>query len=280
MQCEAFERRLNQLLDRRRPVESDDRLLAHAHVCRRCRRMLEGQRLLLDVLQFGETPEPADDLASRVVSRHVAVQQAERQRKRGARRFVRTVSALAAIGLVALFLTAWSSGPNRETIKNRVAADAPAPAAANALHGRPSQPVLRASAAAAPTTLRVAASETASAQSTDFELYHELFDVFQTASVDDLVAGASLAEPTSNDTEAADSGEDQVAMLLGDWRMRMSEIPAEPLQVEQITGGLKPITEPFGVAFDLLWQSIPSEKTAVKKPQAGGTPRVGNARFS
>jgi hypothetical protein len=287
MQCEAFEQRLNQLLDRRRPVESDDRLLAHAHVCPRCRCLLDGQRLLLDVLQFGETPDTVHDFAKRVVARNLAIEQAEQRRTRGARRLVRTISSLAALVFIALFVTAWSSlRTGGETKYESAHVDARRTTTTDALQPNavqigPRSPAEEVQGTSAPENFP--APETAavaSAESADFELYHELFDILQTASVEDLVADVSPVESAAGDMALAEDDGDQVAMLLGDWQMRVAEMPAESLQVDQIAGGLKPITEPFGVAFDLLRQTFPGGKPEVEKPQAGHRPPVANARFS
>lgn len=47
MHCEAFERRLNDLLDRRMPPGSDEALRAHAASCAGCQRLLDGHLVLL-----------------------------------------------------------------------------------------------------------------------------------------------------------------------------------------------------------------------------------------
>jgi hypothetical protein len=68
MQCEVFESRLNQILDRRARPESDPRLLAHAQACESCRELLAAQELLLDGLDQLESPDVSPGFAQRVVA--------------------------------------------------------------------------------------------------------------------------------------------------------------------------------------------------------------------
>jgi hypothetical protein len=243
--------------------------------------LLDGQRLLLDVLQFGETPQTAHDFAERVVARNVAIEQAEQRRTRGAHRLVRTISSLAALVFIALFVAAWSSlRTGDETKDEAVLVNARRATATDALQPNASQIGPRGSAKEVQETLAPETAVVASAESADFELYHELFEIFQTDSEEDLVADASPVESAAGDMASAEGDKDQVAMLLGDWQMQMAEMPTESLQVDHIAGGLKPITEPFGVAFDLLRQTFPLGKPEAEKPQAGYKLPAGNARFS
>ena len=57
MQCDAFERRLNVVLDRREPVELDQPLRRHALRCERCHRILRSHCRLVGVV---EQLEPVD----------------------------------------------------------------------------------------------------------------------------------------------------------------------------------------------------------------------------
>jgi hypothetical protein len=72
MQCEAFERRLQQLLDERQRPEFDRNLLRHAEQCSECAEILAVQELLFASLQE-DTPEGLDDnFAERVVQRSLS----------------------------------------------------------------------------------------------------------------------------------------------------------------------------------------------------------------
>ncbi|MEQ8788008.1 MAG: hypothetical protein RIC55_17000 [Pirellulaceae bacterium] len=253
---------------------------------------------MLETLQFGETPDTSGDFSREVVSRHVTQQQLAQQesarrqaelRRSGARRLVRTVSAIAALALIAVFVTAWSSRRGGEQDGGR-----PRTAIAEAADSGASRHVQQNSAA-----LPAMDVATLVAVPADYELYQDLFDIFEQSPLEAgdartphgqrrdaaMESGATASSIANADSLGTVEQHDQYAMLLDDWRMRLAEMPAEPLQVEQITGGLKPITEPFGVAFDLLRQTLPGENLPgqnlpVEKPQARRRPRLDNARFS
>lgn len=53
MQCEMFEQRMHELLDRRLPPEGDSHLQSHATQCTDCRDLLVGQERLFEGLQLG-----------------------------------------------------------------------------------------------------------------------------------------------------------------------------------------------------------------------------------
>jgi hypothetical protein len=69
MQCENFESRLNQILDRRARPETDEMLLAHAATCEPCRELLAVGELLFDGVDLLETPEISPGFARRVVDK-------------------------------------------------------------------------------------------------------------------------------------------------------------------------------------------------------------------
>ena len=100
MQCEAFETRLNQLLDRRERPEVDDYLLAHAQRCEACRELLAVQELLFDGLELLERPEVSGRFAQRVVT---SAASSRRSSARSAPRWLVVAASLAAIAIVAVF---------------------------------------------------------------------------------------------------------------------------------------------------------------------------------
>lgn len=69
MQCERFERRLQQLLDRRLCPEQDKALLRHAARCSTCRLWLSAQRRLWEGWRRSCPPEPDRGFAQRVLAR-------------------------------------------------------------------------------------------------------------------------------------------------------------------------------------------------------------------
>ncbi|MHB0955251.1 MAG: anti-sigma factor [Pirellulaceae bacterium] len=71
MRCDEFDRRLNQLLDRRMELAQDSRLRHHAKLCPSCAAQLASARRLLDGLDLWEVPPLAEDFALRVVSQVV-----------------------------------------------------------------------------------------------------------------------------------------------------------------------------------------------------------------
>ncbi len=64
MQCEKFERRLHQVLDRREAPEDDAQLHRHAQQCAACREMWLAQQVLLESLPRCELPIPEGFAAS------------------------------------------------------------------------------------------------------------------------------------------------------------------------------------------------------------------------
>jgi hypothetical protein len=80
MQCEAFEERLNAVLDERRRPEWDAELRAHTADCAVCRQLAASYQLLLDGFYELASPEPPADLALRVLE--VRQQHAGRLRRR------------------------------------------------------------------------------------------------------------------------------------------------------------------------------------------------------
>jgi hypothetical protein len=69
MQCDEFERRLNEALDARRDP-SDDRLLSlHAQHCRGCRNLAATMEVIGESLRWAQQPEPDEQLAETVLAR-------------------------------------------------------------------------------------------------------------------------------------------------------------------------------------------------------------------
>jgi hypothetical protein len=67
MQCNAFEMRMQRLLDQRLRPEQDDQLRSHADVCAECREMLSGQERLFTALELSEIPPLSDGFTDRVL---------------------------------------------------------------------------------------------------------------------------------------------------------------------------------------------------------------------
>jgi hypothetical protein len=67
MQCEAFEERLNAVLDERRRPEWDAELRAHSATCHVCRQLAATYQVLLDGFYELAAPEPPADMALRVL---------------------------------------------------------------------------------------------------------------------------------------------------------------------------------------------------------------------
>ncbi len=64
MQCEAFDRRLNDLLDRRASPASDPLVRDHVACCQRCRTVLRVQGQLTGVVQRLEMPVVEPEVVS------------------------------------------------------------------------------------------------------------------------------------------------------------------------------------------------------------------------
>lgn len=69
MRCEAFENRLNVLLDRHEPPENDALLSEHAAACAPCRDMLDAQAGLFDTVRDWSVANLEVDLVDRVLAK-------------------------------------------------------------------------------------------------------------------------------------------------------------------------------------------------------------------
>jgi hypothetical protein len=74
MNCQQFESRLNDLLDERAPLELDNELRGHARHCAPCRELAAGYAEMVQAVRFRRTPEPAGDLAERIVAAAIVEQ--------------------------------------------------------------------------------------------------------------------------------------------------------------------------------------------------------------
>jgi len=68
MNCQWFERRLDELLDERLPPDGDLDLCGHAERCSRCARLLADHLALLDAVQVLAWPEACEGMAGRVLA--------------------------------------------------------------------------------------------------------------------------------------------------------------------------------------------------------------------
>lgn len=324
MQCEAFEQRLNRLLDRRRRPDADGALIAHAQRCGNCRRLLDGQRLLLDSLETFEPPSSSPAFSVGVVRRHLS----ERSRRRS-RRTLRMFGSLAAVVMVAIFAASWrarrlgedsgrffprasaervaletalASAPSAQSAKRRTARRGPrvartgVPAVAGhaASADRPHSPAAAPRDSAPrvdPTRVSVdppglalpIESSGHGAPAGDRSIADADADLLLAAdaALQSIVGQPWLEALQSRPGEHLPAQDEQQRglVMLDSWATQWAEMPAEPLEVDQIAGGLEPLTQPFGVAIDLLRQALPSGKTHVKKPQAKVGPRLSGNRL-
>ncbi|HEX4000706.1 MAG TPA: zf-HC2 domain-containing protein [Pirellulales bacterium] len=68
MNCDVFERRLDEVLDDRLPPESDAALIAHAEHCPSCARSLADHQGLLEAMQLLAWPSECEKLGTRVLA--------------------------------------------------------------------------------------------------------------------------------------------------------------------------------------------------------------------
>ena len=80
MNCERFERRLDELLDERLSPESDAELNTHAEDCSACGRMLADYQALTEALAVMAWPEVCEEMGPRVAA-EVAAERAEDVRR-------------------------------------------------------------------------------------------------------------------------------------------------------------------------------------------------------
>lgn len=109
MQCREFERRLNAMLDERRPLQSDRWLAAHAAICENCRQQLHAQQTLFVGLSRIAVPPLDRDFARQVVQ-----QVSIHSPSRASRRWVSAAACLAAAAVMLLAVSAvWYARQNK-----------------------------------------------------------------------------------------------------------------------------------------------------------------------
>lgn len=215
MQCEIFETRLNQILDRRQRPETDNELLAHAQECEACRDALAAQEFLFEGLELLETPELSPGFARRVVASALA--EAAPSPRAGA---FRPTHWLALSAIAAAIVVAVVSAPFVWNLGDKVAKREPTEPVVPPPAIAKSNPAI-----AVPPTL----PQNGLVQNVD---YREMFEQFPN---------------------------------------NLPEAQRDALQsVEQIPGGLRPITNSFGVAVGLIRNTLPRAKDEQppRKPQA------------
>ena len=111
MRCEAFEDRLNAVLDERRRPEWDADLVEHTAGCPACRQLAAAYRILLDGFYELAIPDPPADLAERVLEDRA------RLRRPTIRWWVAT-PALATAAALLLALFPWSQAPENAAPQN------------------------------------------------------------------------------------------------------------------------------------------------------------------
>ena len=120
MQCEAFEERLNAVLDERRRPEWDAELQAHTASCPVCRQLAAAYQLLLDGFYELASPDPPADLALRVLEDH-------QQHARPSRRLWFAVPAVAAAAALVFALLPTTHNLGDRSTAHRQADPAPRP---------------------------------------------------------------------------------------------------------------------------------------------------------
>lgn len=223
MQCEEFEERLNQLLDRRVRPETDAALLAHAQMCSGCRETLEAQQALFDTLDSLDSPEPTADFSRRVVGKVVT-----QRRARTWRRTVFFLAGLAAGIVLAIFIVPRGSESDSGVGRSNSVPKVPDP--------RPPE---------APTTTVVEADdppegpaeEMAAAQPPATDPYAEFLEAVR-------LQQEELADAQKNG--------DRYLVALEDWGNTLVALPSGPIEPDSLPGGIKPLAESIGAAFDLL----------------------------
>lgn len=109
MRCEAFEDRLQQLLDERQLPEEDAALADHAAACPTCREVLDAQAGLFDTVRDWSVANLEVDLVDRVVVRAAAAARPKRRSwwpaswRGGSGRWISVVAA------AALIVVAWKT---------------------------------------------------------------------------------------------------------------------------------------------------------------------------
>jgi hypothetical protein len=236
MQCEQFESRLHDLLDRRSRPERDDALRAHAFHCPACRQVLDTQELLWDGLEFFEAPEMSSNFASRVLSQYQPPQPAnDRVRKV----FVAVCAVAAALLVIVIPILRGSNQGSDDGAS-----------ALELVVIEPSSPI-------------------------DMPLpdaIDRVDDVQPRPIADENVA--STSPPIGQHDGVTSEGvalSPEYPDLFAIWTEQLNLIPPEQMEsVDQISGGLRPIATSFSAAINLLRRTLPvGKEQPPQKPQAG-----------
>ena len=242
MQCEQFEERLNQLLDRRLPPEADDALLAHAHLCGSCRGMLDAQLALLQSLDTLETPATSPDFSQRVVRQVVA-----RRRVRTWRRAAYFAIGLAAGIVLAIFVVPRENRRDGGIAMDPVAPRPPATAPSDTPSGQfdPRVPDTAAMEQVAETPRQLPADP-----------YAELMQ--------------ALKAQQEQFVDAQKNG-DRYLLALEDWSNKLVRLPSGSIEPDALPGGIKPLAESIGAAIE-LFQTPSADEPSTERPQARAAP--------
>ncbi len=245
MQCDKFEARLHELLDRRSRPERDDVLRAHALSCPECQQVLEAQELLFDGLEFFECPEPSPDFAGRVLSQYQPPQPVTNR----IRTAVIAVGAVAAALLLLVIPMLRGGGGQFDN-----GASNSSLVTTNSVNTRDDQPTIKPNA---------------------------IENIPSPSNPVGLIADESLAR-TSPFVDAQDEipADDNILSseyreLIAVWTEQLNLIPSDQQMepVDQISGGLRPIATSFSVAINLLRRTLPvGKEQPPQKPQAGILP--------
>lgn len=231
MRCVDFERRWQELLDRRQPPQADDRLARHAAECDTCQRWLADQEAV-----FGDWSEPlsasvAESLAGDFAARVVCAVDADARRRRTERRVVAGLAIAA--GLLFALLGTWS----RNDVERRNSVIASAPSEANSQ----TESLVRtvpATVAEAATASFAAAPPSASTPAPE-----TLPETLPGTWPETLLADASLE------------------MSIDGWQRsweRLRDLPPEPWQsIEELADSFRPVANSLQAALSALRSTVP-----------------------
>jgi hypothetical protein len=141
MNCDEFESRLQQRLDRRQSLIGDSRLRDHALTCSPCAAMLETYQELFDQIARWQPPELDEDFSARTVRRAFPETIAVRPSASSAQRryLSQAVTALACLVLLAVLGRFWlaSVATNGSVSDSQIAAPQVPPVAESPTHRGP-----------------------------------------------------------------------------------------------------------------------------------------------
>jgi hypothetical protein len=250
MQCDDFSRRLNLLLDQRRPAEHDDALQLHAADCPDCQQLLTGQARLLEMVRYEITPLP-DDFGRRLVALHTAASD----------------TAASDTDTAASNTATLQVRPQRlPSRKAQIIAAIVATAATLLI-------------VAAPIANRFSNRQVSSRQGVKIA---DRSRQAPPATIANMNPGVSQSTSGTTELPSPAAEPEELRRMIHDLWRNLPQVPEEQLEpIDRLAGGFRPLASTLGAAFDAIRRSLPvGRDQEATEPQAIFLGENNSIRFS